>query len=241
MKFLKNPATVAGLALATSLAMTSFSYADGHLKSEMNTMYVSAFGGVIFSGESDTDGIVGGLPNSVFAELGTGYIFGAAFGSSLGEFGNESVTPRVELELSYSNADVDRVEFTGNAVSPEINVAGDISSTLILANAYLDFNTDTAFTPFFGAGAGLGIVNFDFAYGGAARPGLRESDSGFAAQAIVGFSYDLTENVKWVVDGRYSRIFDVESRRTLINGVNTGTVSGNVDNFAFTTGLRFSF
>ena len=241
MKNLISKSCILALALTASAATMSTSLAEGHSVAKAQEVYLTAFGGVIFNGEVNTDGILAGAQNSVDADLDTSFVFGGAFGVTLPDLGSETVTPRLELEISHYSADVDEIEFSGSAVSPEINPAGDVSTTLILANAYLDFETDTEFTPFVGVGIGAGIVDFDFAYGGAARPGLREDDTGFAGQLVAGFSYDVTENVELVVDGRYSRVFDVESTRTLLNGTNTGTASGHVDNFAVTTGLRFKF
>jgi len=65
---------------------------------------------------------------------------------------------RAELELSYSDSDIDQIFFSGNGPAAEINVGGDFSSTNLFVNALFDLpelGTDLI-TPY--AGAGIGVA-----------------------------------------------------------------------------------
>ncbi|MEM7303091.1 MAG: P44/Msp2 family outer membrane protein, partial [Pseudomonadota bacterium] len=90
-----------------------------------------------------------------------------------------------------------------------------------------------------GAGLGIAFTDQSFVYG----PGINinDNDTNFAGQVIVGVAYDLTERVSLTLDGRYQRIFDAASPRLTAAGVNTGNVTGDIDNFGVNIGLRFKF
>lgn len=202
-------------------------------------IYLKGFGGVTFNGDYESDGLIGGAPQSVDVNLDAGYIIGGAIGASLdyARFGN--VTPRVELELSYSESDAGETFFSGNGPAAEINVDGDIKTLNVFANALFDIDTGTKITPYVGGGIGFGRTDFDVVYGPGVR--LTDSDTGFAAQAIVGASYALTETLALDLDLRYARTFSVDSPRLNPAGGLTGVVNGDVDTFAITTGLRIKF
>ncbi len=204
--------------------------------------YVSVFGGIIFEDEFDStisNGPAAG--QTVDADLETGFRFGGAIGASLGDFAG--LNTRVELEVSYQRSDVDDLLFSGNGPGAELNVGGDVSTLLVLANAFVDFDTGTAFTPYLGVGAGVGFVDFDFQYQTGPLIVVDDDDTGFAGQVIAGVSYDFTDNVALTLDARYSRVFDVEADRVNVTagGVNTGTIDDDIDNFGINLGLRFKF
>lgn len=202
-------------------------------------LYVKGFGGITFNGGADTDGIIGGTSRTVSTDQEVGYTLGGAIGYEFDYARFGQFTPRAELELSYSRSKVDEIFFSGNGPATELNVSGDISTVTGFANVYLDYDTDTFFTPYAGVGLGAGRVNFDFAYGPNVR--VNESDTGVAAQAILGGSFAITDGIALDVDARYQRIFDVSSQRINGAGAVTGIINGDVDTFALTTGLRLSF
>ena len=200
--------------------------------------YGSVFVGASFPATVDFKGVIGGSPQSVETDYDTGYAVGATLGKSWGLVG--SVRPRTEIELSYSESDVDTIFFSGNGPAEEINVAGDSSSTTVFANALLDIPlSGIPVTPYIGAGIGVAFTEQDFAYGPGVHVG--DSDEVFAAQLIAGASYDISDRFALTLDGRYQRAFGVESRRVAPNGTVTGTVEDDLDTFAVTLGLRIKF
>ncbi len=209
-------------------------------------IYVSGFVGVGFTDDADFSGIVTppGGPQRVATDFDEGVHFGGAIGLKLENWGNESFTPRIELELSYLESDADTIDFSGNGVGLENNVDGDISRLLVMANALVDFNTDSAITPYLGVGIGVAFSDTDIVYGGApgAAPPIRfgDSETDFAAQAIIGASYEVSDTTSIFIDGRYSRIFDVSGDRFNPGGL-TGNIEDDVSSFSINIGVRYAF
>lgn len=200
--------------------------------------YVSAFAGANFIDDVVLRGLVGGNPQTVELNFDTGYTIGGAIGYNYGIIGN-NVGLRAELELSYSDSDIDQIFFSGNGAAAEINVGGDFSSTNLFVNALFDLpelGTDLI-TPYAGAGIGVAFTDLNAIYG----PGvvLDSSEENFAAQAIIGASVSATENVDLFVEGRYTRIFDLETPRFAPTGALTGVIEDDVDTYGVNVGFRF--
>jgi len=146
---------------------------------------------------------------------------------------------RGEIELSYSDQDADSVNFSGNGSGSETNVSGGIDTTRLFANAYADFETASAFTPYVGAGIGLSRTDFDVNYGAGIE--LDDDSDNFSAQLIAGTSYDLGNGYSVFGDVRYIRDFDVESDRFGTTGALTGDVSDDIDTVSLNLGISFAF
>lgn len=200
--------------------------------------YVSAFAGATFIDDVVLRGLVGGNPQTVELDFDTGYVIGGALGYNYGDIGN-NVGLRAEIELSYSDNDIDQIFFSGNGPAAEINVGGDFTSTNLFVNALFDLPElgNDLITPYAGAGIGVAFTDLNAIYG----PGvvLDSSDENFAAQAIIGASVRATENVDLFVEGRYSRIFDLETPRFAPTGALTGTIEDDVDTYGVNVGFRF--
>ena len=95
--------------------------------------------------------------------------------------------------------------------------AGEISSHILMGNAYWDFANGSGFTPYVGAGVGYGWVNGS---GGAS------DDSGLALGVTAGVTADITSNLAVDVGYHFKDI--------MLEG-------DDVMQHALTTGLRFSF
>jgi len=220
--------TVTTLAALLALTATNAAAQD---------FYGSVYGGYSNLLDPEFSGTVGGASQSVEVEGEDGYVFGIAIGRTLADLG--SATLRGEIELSYGENEADEVFFSGNGPAAEINVDGDITTTRLFANVIADFKTQTAFTPYVGAGIGGSRTEFDIAYG----PGVElddESDN-FSAQLILGSSYALNETTSLFGDVRLIRDFDVETDRLSPAGAVTGTISDDVDTANFNVGISFAF
>ena len=221
--------------------------ADGHSENAVGTgFYISGFVGAAFTTDSDFSGIVTppGGPQTAAVSFDTDVKFGGSLGVQLGSFAVEGFSPRIEAEVSYLSSDADTIDFTGNGPGNENNVGGDITRTLLMANALFDINTGTAITPYIGGGVGAAFTDVDIVYGGpvGAPPPIRftQNDTNFAAQAIVGASFDLSENTAFFVDGRYTQIFNVNGARFNPAGL-TGTIEDDVSDVSVNLGIRVSF
>jgi len=205
--------------------------------------YGSVFGGASFIQDLSFSGTINppGGRQTVDTDFDTGFGLGVALGYKLPALSTGPLSFRTELELSFTNSDVDGIDFSGNGPASENNVEGDIQTTRFFANLIADVETNTAFTPYFGAGIGVARSNLDFSYG--AQPGaIRVSDNStdFTAQLIVGTSYAINDKVSIFGDARYIRDFDVSSARDNAAG-STGTISDDISTVNLNVGLRFAF
>ncbi len=205
--------------------------------------YISGFGSYSSLNDPTFSGVVTppGGQQTVGSDFDSGFGLGIAIGTSLPSLSFGSATVRGELELSYTNNDVDGLFFSGNGPGAENNVAGDITSTRLFANLIADFETKSAFTPYFGAGIGVASNNLSLSYG--AAPGavnLDERSTNFSAQAILGASYALNDRTSLFTDIRYIRDYGVSSVRTSPAGF-TGVVEDDLDTVNVNFGVRLQF
>lgn len=201
--------------------------------------YAFVFGGAVLNSDLDTDGIIGGNPQTVDTDFDDGFQFGIGVGKTFSSLSTDRVGVRGEIELSYSDTDADQINFSGNGAAPEINVAGGIEATTLFANIYADFETGGAVTPFVGAGVGVGRFSQDLFYG----PGVQvnESDTAFGVQLIAGAAYDVSDSLTLTADARYRTFFDIESNRLAPTGASTGVISGDLGAFSVNIGARIRF
>ncbi|MEO0372482.1 MAG: hypothetical protein AAF231_13575, partial [Pseudomonadota bacterium] len=125
-------------------ACAAFCFAATSASAE--NLYFHGFVGANFTQDATLSGIVGGAPQSVLSDFESGVSVGGAVGRSFGGGW------RAEVELSYHNSDIDTLDFTGNALSPEINTSGGIERTALMANVLYDIQTGSKLTPYVGAG-----------------------------------------------------------------------------------------
>ena len=92
-----------------------------------------------------------------------------------------------------------------------------------------------AFTPYVGAGLGVGFVNVDYAPSGVGI--VNDDETVFAYQLVAGASYDLSDRTALFVQYRYRATEDVETKVDLF------PASLDVENRAsvIEAGLRFNF
>lgn len=208
--------------------------ADGHTAE--TGLYGFAFGGLVVPFDTTLSGTINGGSEDVDTDFDdTGFTLGLGVGTALPGIG-EGI--RGELELSYSDTDVDSVDFSGNGPGREVT-SGDITTTRVFASLYKDFDTIGSFTPYAGAGVGVAFTDFDVQYG----PGveLDDNDESFSVQIVAGGAFALTDRLDLTTDVRYIRDFDVESERFAPTGASTGSVSDDFESVNVNVGLRFSF
>jgi opacity protein-like surface antigen len=112
----------------------------------------------------------------------------------------------------YLRSDL-RVDWSGDY---DVGDGANASLTTVLGNMYFDWENDSAFTPYVGAGVGYGWVDAD--------DGL--SDDGFTYALMAGVSVDMSQSVALDVGYRY--------RELMINGEDPSDHSA-------LAGIRFKF
>lgn len=118
-------------------------------------------------------------------------------------------------------------------------------STILLLNAYYDFRTGTAFTPYVGGGLGFAVnqltrsdVYTDTAFLGELSASDRTTRVKVAGAAMAGITYDINSCISLDVGYRYLYIggTDVDLR---INGTDTDVTVGGISEQQVRAGFRF--
>jgi outer membrane protein OmpA-like peptidoglycan-associated protein len=134
-----------------------------------------------------------------------------------GVVGYDFVGPRVELEGMFrSNDGSGNVFFPGGVA----RVRGGIEQVSIMANLLYDFLPGEVITPYVGAGAGIAFIDRTI-------QGCNLCSTQFAYQGIIGVGWNVDQNFRVNLDGRYH-----------------GTTSPgpyNNNNFSVMLGLQYKF
>ncbi len=148
-----------------------------------NGPYVGVGGGLSILHKSDFNSV--GDPTHTVS-YDTGYGINASLGYNMKPI-------RVELEFGYKRADLDKID--GPLLSGQF-INSDVTVMSYMLNSYFDINTETAFSPYIGAGVGMldGEVDFN---------GNKIDDTVIGYQFAVGVSYNFNKNVALDVSYRY--------------------------------------
>ena len=103
-----------------------------------------------------------------------------------GKAGYDFVGPRVELEASYG-----QIPTSANIPGTAIN--GKVGQLNVMANLLYDFMPTSVITPYIGAGAGIAFIDGNSSL----------SDTQFAYQGMVGVAYNVNEQLRFLIEGRY--------------------------------------
>ena len=135
-----------------------------------------------------------------------------------GKVGYDFVGPRLELEGSYGQIPV-------SANIPGTAINGKVGQVAVMANILYDFMPTSVITPYIGAGAGIAFVDSNSSLG----------STQFAYQGILGVAYNVSEQLRFMVEGRYFG--------TTNPNVNTpfGNVSFQNQNILALVGVSYKF
>lgn len=119
---------------------------------------------------------------------------------------------------------------------------GEWGLQTLFANAYWDFHNSTGFTPYIGAGLGMGFIKTRYSAdvdGDGDSDSLTQYDTVFAWNAGAGCSYAFTENLSADLAYRYVGLGYTEvNQRVDDNKVSLG-IAPNANEFSL--GLRYTF
>ncbi len=182
----------------------------------------------------------GPIGAGINVDLDSDVAYTAAVGYSVDLDG--PLDPRFEFEYSYRENDIDQININGNNTSNNGPAGGDFEVQTYMVNALVDYDTGTGFKPYLGVGVGVADIeaNGNYLNGGGVQFNLRDSDTVFAAQAIVGTSYELANNIEVFGDARYLATSEAEFERANALGATTGH-DGDFDAFTISTGVRYKF
>ena len=135
-----------------------------------------------------------------------------------GKAGYDFVGPRLELEAGYG-----QIPTSANIPGTAIN--GKVGQLTVMANLLYDFMPTSVITPYIGAGAGVAFVDSNSSLG----------STQFAYQAMLGVAYNVNEQLRFGIEGRYVG--------TTSPSVNTpfGNVSFQNNNILALAGVTYKF
>jgi outer membrane protein OmpA-like peptidoglycan-associated protein len=152
------------------------------------------------------------LLNTNQNSFNTGYAVG-------GKVGYDFVGPRIELEGLYRNNQGNGFVPFGNGVG---FVNGQINQVSVMANLLYDFAPGATITPYIGAGAGIAFVDPSLS------AGCTMCSTQFAYQGILGVAYNVDQNWRISLDGRYY-------------GTTNGGMAYSNNNIGVMLGLSYKF
>ena len=228
------------LAAAAGLAISPAAHA-------YEGLYGAIGAGLNYMGyENDVSNDSVGAPGPVVFDSSADYDNGIGVYAALGyDTGNW----RGELEYSYRSNDLDQIDPDGAGFSgwPAGYIGGDTTTHGVLFNLIYDFNKSDSFTPYLGAGVGLGFIDPDIT--GSVSPGapttpLSIAYSGsnkatLAYQGIAGVSIGLAQGLALDLSYRYFSTLK-ETYTATINGAPGNVKLENASHTAF-AGLRWDF
>jgi outer membrane protein OmpA-like peptidoglycan-associated protein len=138
-----------------------------------------------------------------------------------GVIGYDFVGPRVEIEGMYRQNQLGQ----SGGVAPGTAINNQIGQLSIMANLLYDFAPSSTITPYVGAGAGVALVDGNSSLG----------STQFAYQGIIGLGWNIDQNFRVNLDGRY---YGTSNPQVNVNGFNN-TWSNN--NFSVMLGLIVKF
>jgi len=214
--------TAAG-ALFAATAMSTAAQADG--------FYLSTFTGLAI--QNDQDNRASG--QSLDISLDNGFVIGGAIGYKL-----PISSFRVELELAYRENDISAGQLLSD---PSAAFSGDNSSLGAFANVLYDFEGFPLFTPYIGAGIGVGGVESDVVRTAAVND-LRfggPTKTEFLYQGIAGVTIPINDSFDLFAEGRYyvAPGVDFDLIDTVLN--TTTTFNSSYEVIQLQAGLRFKF
>ena len=185
-------------------------------------------------------------------EFHGGPAFEAAIGYDVGPVWNNTGI-RVELQATYINYDVGRVQFGGpssdspSSAPPNGSRVGDLTETLLMANVLVDIDLGIPLTPYVGVGIGFALSNLDSGGTGSTPPFMQFDgldDVGLAWQIILGASVAVAPNLD--VYGNYRLIglpgFEGPDIEAAAGNAGAGHTDFDSDlSHAITVGIRYNF
>jgi len=181
-------------------------------------LYIGAEGGVNWMANTTINFPNAGGAVNVYPT--TGFAVG-------GMIGYDFVGPRVELEGVYrSNNGTLSLAPVGFS---NLTAGFNNQQTAIMANAFYDFFAGQAIVPYIGAGLGIAFVD-------ASALGGNTSSTNFAYQGIVGVGWNINEQFRLNLDGRY-----YGTTNPSVNNPYVGGVTFQNNNITLMASLQYKF
>ena len=148
-----------------------------------------------------------------------------------GMIGYDFVGPRVEVEGLYRDNKAALTVSGAGGITPSFGA--DMNQVSVMGNLFYDFMAGQTIVPYIGAGAGVAFVN-------ASTLNSTSSSTQFAYQGIIGVGWNINEQFRLNLDGRYYGTTSPSFNNSTA-GVSTSLTGGSNSNFTVMAGLQFKF
>lgn len=207
----------------------------------------AAEGGAFVSGHVGTaspgDTELSGAGTNLDAEFDSSATYGISAGYRLPFKYWTYFQPRLELEVSASEADLSDLRLNGQ---PRTG-SGEVSTTYFLLNNYNDITwaKDQTLVPFLGGG--IGFANIDLSLQEAATPGgapgarINDDTSALATTFAGGLTWHFSEQFELYGEARYATIYGAEFDRLEAGAAAARPLDDDLSATTFTVGARLNF
>lgn len=163
-------------------------------------------------------------------------VFGGALAVGY-DFGFQSSMP-IRAELEYATFTEAKGSDSGYGAGKGYDASGKLDVSSLFVNAYYDFHNETRFTPYLGAGIGMGFVSMKgddshVSFG-------KHEETNFAWNVGLGCAYQLVDGVAVDLGYRYVDLGEAKTGSTAAWG-SSNLKTDEVTMHQFMLGARFSF
>lgn len=188
---------------------------------QSDSWYVAGGLGVAFA--NDVDNTQQGV--TITSEFDTGALASVAIGHTFGGL-------RAEGEFAYVQNDVSGLKSGGLSAPAD----GDVSAASLMANLYYDFNTDSKWKPYIGAGAGYANVSVNNLTSGPFA--IADDNTGvFAYQFKAGIGYAFTKELDGTLGYRFFGTQDAD----LVDSTGAAFTADGLQINVIEVGVRYRF
>ncbi len=253
-KIVRNTVALAGLA---GCMVFSFQAHAQSANDRQEGFYLSASAAAEFLNDSDFTGTqnpaagvpgVAGAPANVNVEYDTGFAVRGAVGYQFKNGLIPFLKPRVEVEVSYAEADVDGGAFNGGNQT----FGGSVNRFTATAALYNDivWSPNQKVIPYFGSGIGIGVVDADINYfpnNGVATAPTFEVDgkpTGLLTFNAIGATVKASKRFDIFAEGRYTKVYRRDFTRSFVGGGGNGfnaNLRDDTESFGVGLGVRAKF
>lgn len=155
----------------------------------------------------------------------------------------------IRAEIEYAIRTNSETEWDSKAAfgfpAGSASLKGQWNLQTLFLNAYWDFHNDTAFTPYIGAGVGMGFIQskYELDIHGVGSDSYNETNTVFAWNAGAGVAYAITDNLSADLAYRFVGLGYHENEKTAHTIVGSEKMKVGMAPYAneFSLGIRYTF
>lgn len=221
--------TLLAMALTLALSVSAFAADNGFYLGLKFIDSIQSTGDVSRGGATTWFDVDNYTQNTIGGGVFVGYDF----------YPMHQVPVRAEIEYAIrTNSETDW-DLKGNAKAASLK--GQWNLQTLFLNAYWDFHNDTAFTPYVGAGVGMGFIQskYEMEIRGFGSDSYNETNTVFAWNAGAGVAYAITDNLSADLAYRFVGLGYHENEKTVDNTKFKVGMAPYANEFSL--GIRYTF